>query len=101
MIEQMKASLQEREKFWTAFSESIENGLSLDMKFRIAKELASLTTHSFASSLCSVEVAMSLSLNPFKTCLLFHELLGLLKPFFSVLFNALSEKQEIVISLSE
>ena len=33
--------------------------------------------------------------------MLFHELLGLLKPFFSVLFNALSEKQEIVISLSE
>ena len=36
---------------------------------------------------------MSLSQNPIKVCLLFHEVLALLKPQFSVLHAALSDKQ--------
>ena len=93
ILTQMEGSEGEREQLRIALSESMGNGLSLELKLRIAKLLLPLATSSFAQSLCSSEVPLSLSPNPIKLCLLFDELLSLLKLKFSTLSASLSRKQ--------
>ncbi len=66
----------------------------MEVKLWIAKQLIDHATGEFARDISSSETPpMSVSRNPVKTCLLFDELVGLLKARFSAQQGPLSLKQ--------
>lgn len=85
----LNASNDDREQFFRALSDSLINGLHLEIKLWLVKEMMPLAPPSFARTLSSNEnhlpIPLSLSRNPLKISLLFHEILTLLKHRFSVL----------------